>query len=153
LEKKREAVKPLSRNLATGSNDASGRKRAIWQYGDVEGDDSTDFCKILEFHETVTTLVVVPEYFEYLGLLHVETERTHRDFELMVVQGTILVCVEELKGFLYFLFLFVRELWTCMCPSLGFLCRSGVHRKGGSVDSAWFFESFLAWSRGHSKRV
>ena len=128
----RGAVKPLSMEAVAGVHVASndgGRLRAIGQCGlrlDKDG-DSTDLGEIFKLHETVTALVVVAEDLEHLGLFHVEAEGTHRDLELVVVQRAILVCVKELKGLFYFLFLLVGEFGAGMRPSLRFLCRGGVH--------------------------
>jgi len=115
----------------------------------MKSDDSTDFGKILKIYETVPAFVVVSENLQYLCLLHVETQCPHRDFELMVVERSIFIGVEELKGLFYFLFLFVCKFWTRMSASLCFLCRGRVHRE--RVDGHWVSVVSEESTRSHDK--
>lgn len=43
-------------------------------------------------------------------LLHVESKCAHSDLELVIVDTSILVCIEEFKRFLDLLFLLISEL-------------------------------------------
>lgn len=114
-----------------GRSMAERRGSATPSYVRVETGRRTDFDEVLELHQTRARLVVIAEDLEDLGLLKVEAEGAHCDFELVVIDAAILVCVEEFKRLFDLLLLFVRELWARVGASLGFLdsCRP-VHGVG-----------------------
>ena len=91
----------------------------------------TDLRKVLKVHESMSSLVVVAQNLQHLRLLHVEPERAHGDFELVVVDAAILVGVEELEGLFDLLFLLLGEFWARVGAALGLLgSGGGVHCHG-----------------------
>lgn len=88
----------------------------------------TDFRKVLKAHQPMSRCIVVPKELQHLRFLHIESQRAHGDFELVVIHRPILIRVEELKSFFDLLLLFVCELWTRVRTPFGLLGgRRGVH--------------------------
>ena len=81
----------------------------------------TNFHKILEVHQPVPRLVMIPNDLQYLRLLQVKSQCSHRNLELMIVDATVLVRVEELEGLLDLLLLLIGELGARVGAPLGFL--------------------------------
>lgn len=91
----------------TPGRSKAGRGVAAPSYVRVETGRRTDFDEVLELHKPRAGLVVIAEDLEDLGLLEVEAEGTHCDFEFVIVYAAVLVRVKKLERFLDLLLLLV----------------------------------------------
>lgn len=83
----------------------------------------TYLIEVIVVHQpmSVARLIVVSQQLQDFSLFQVKSQRAHGDFEFMVVNRAVLVCVEEFEGFFNFLFLLFADFWTRMSTSFCFL--------------------------------
>jgi len=58
----------------------------------------TDPLKRLKIHQPIPLSIIIPQQFQNLRFLHIESQGSHRDFQFMIIYGPIFVRIEKLKG-------------------------------------------------------
>lgn len=70
----------------------------------------TNLDKIVVIHQVIPLPIVIPDQLQDLGLLQLKPERSHGHLELVVIDRSIMILIEQLESLLDLLLLLLREL-------------------------------------------